>query len=245
MGKQNKQPVIGISMCLDERLVRPGIRYSIVRAEYGQHVRAAGGQPIYLENHIDPDVAAELCDGIIISGGEDINPILYGQQQSIPHAIEPVERTEWDHKLIEACDKKGIKILGVCYGSQLLNLHYGGTLVQDIATEKAKPLDHGNSDVSAMQRVRFQYDFLSFQKDDYVETAHRHHQAVSELAPGFTAAALADDGVVEAIAGHGHYGIQWHAESDGTAPAIYGSFIALCAGQPESDLALDPIPDAA
>jgi putative glutamine amidotransferase len=245
MGTQNKQPIIGISMCLDERLVRKGIRYSIVRHEYGESVRAAGGQPIFLEGTIDPEVAAELCDGIIISGGEDINPKLYGEKQPLPHATEPTDRTEWERKLVDACDRYGVKILGVCYGSQLLNFHYGGTLVQDIASEKTKALDHGSSDGSVMQRVRFQNDFLSFAKGDYVETAHRHHQAVGKLAPGFMATAVADDGVIEAIAGHGHFGIQWHSESDGTAPAIYGSFIRLCAGETESDLALSPFPETA
>jgi putative glutamine amidotransferase len=232
-------------MCLDERLVRPGVRYSIIRSEYARSVRAAGGQPIFLENHIDPEVAAEMCDGIIISGGEDIDPALYGQKQTMQHAIEPSERTEWERKLIDACDKQGIHILGVCYGSQLLNFHYGGSLRQDIASEQAGALDHGSSDGSVMQRVKFAQDFLSFQKGDYVETAHRHHQAVGELAPGMSAVAVADDGVVEAIAGHGHYGIQWHAESDGTAPAIYGAFVALCAGQTEAEFDYDPAPEAA
>ena len=135
--------------------------------------------------------------------------------------------------------------MGVCYGSQLLNLHYGGTLMQDIATELSGALHHGSSDGSVLQRVKFNRDFLSFQKDDYVETAHRHHQAVGRLAPGFTAAAVANDGVIEAIVGHGHYGIQWHAESDGTAASIYGAFVMLCAGETEANLLVDPIPRSA
>jgi putative glutamine amidotransferase len=245
MGKKHKQPIIGISMCLDERLVRPGVRYSIIRSEYARSVRAAGGQPVFLENHIDPAVAVELCDGIIISGGEDIEPALYGQKQSVEHATEPSDRTVWERKLIDACDKKGVHILGVCYGSQLLNWHYGGTLLQDIASQQPDAIDHGSSEGSVMQRVKFASDFLSFQKGDYVETAHRHHQAVGDLAPGFSAVAIADDGVVEAIAGKGHFGIQWHSESDGTAPAIYGAFVALCAGEPTPELDYDPAPEAA
>jgi putative glutamine amidotransferase len=245
MGKKHKQPIIGISMCLDERLVRKGVRYSIIRSEYARSVRAAGGQPIFLENHIDPAVAAELCDGIIISGGEDIDPALYGQKQTMQHAIEPSERTVWERKLIDACDKQGIHILGVCYGSQLLNFHYGGSLRQDIASEQTGALDHGSSDGSVMQRVKFAQDFLSFSKGDSVETAHRHHQAINKLAKGFDIAAETGDGVVEAIAGHGHYGIQWHSESDGTAPAIYGAFVALCAGQTEAEFDYDPAPETA
>jgi putative glutamine amidotransferase len=245
MRAHNKQPIIGISMCLDERLVRPGVRYSIIRSEYARSVRAAGGQPIFLENHIDPAVAVELCDGIIISGGEDIEPEFYGQANRLGKNMEPAERTAWDLKLIDAADKAGVHILGVCYGLQLLNVHYGGTLYQDISAEQGTGTFHGDSEGSAMQRVQFAHDFLSFAKGDSVETAHRHHQAVNRLAKGFDIVAVTDDGIVEAIAGHGHYGIQWHSESDGTAPAIYGAFVALCAGQPQAEFEYDPAPEAA
>jgi putative glutamine amidotransferase len=231
-------------MCLDEVRFRKGIRYSVIRHEYGEQVRASGGQPIFLENTIDPEIAAELCDGIIISGGEDIDPSFYGQENKHTKIREPVERTGWERKLIDACDKKGINVLGVCYGMQLLNVHYGGTLYQDMLAEKGDIIDHGSSDASVMQRVRFAADFLGFSKGDFVETAHRHHQAVNQLAAGFTAIASAEDGVIEAIAGRGHYGIQWHSESDGTAPTIYGSFIALCAGETEAEYAYDPAPEA-
>lgn len=232
-------------MCLDEVRFRKGIQYSVIRHEYGEQVRASGGQPIFLENTIDPTVAAELCDGIIISGGEDIEPSFYGQEDEHTKIREPAERTEWERKLIEACDKKGIRILGVCYGMQLLNVHYGGTLYQDMKAQRDDILDHGSSDGSVVQRVKFSDDFLSFQKDDSVATAHRHHQAVRDMAHGFKAIAIAEDGIIEAIAGRGHYGIQWHSESDGTAPMIYGSFVALCAGEIDPDLVLAPAPEVA
>ncbi len=243
MVKQNKQPIIGISMCLDEVRFRTGIRYSVIRHEYGEQVRASGGQPIFLENTIDPEVAAGLCDGIIISGGEDIEPSFYGQADKHTKIQEPADRTEWERKLIDACDRKGISILGVCYGMQLLNVHYGGTLYQDMQAEKGDVIDHGSSAASCLQRVQFNQDFLSFQQGDSVETAHRHHQAVREIAQGFEVIATTNDGIVEAIAGHGHYGIQWHSESDGTAPSIYGSFVALCAGEAPESLGLSPSPE--
>lgn len=233
-------------MSLDKNgMVREGVNYSFIRREYGEEVRAQGGQPIFLDSTIDPAVAAELCDGIIISGGADIDPAFYGQAPTHSKKFEPRDRTEWEHKLIAACDQKGIHILGVCYGLQLLNVHYGGTLYQDIAAEQGTTKDHGTSGGSVMQRVQFADDFLSFAKGDSVETAHRHHQAARDIAKGFTVIAQTEDGIVEAIAGHGHYGIQWHSESDGTAPAIYGSFIALCAGESAANLALNPLPEAA
>jgi putative glutamine amidotransferase len=246
MHHKHKQPIIGITMKYDNGvLVREGVDYSIIRREYGEEVRAAGGQPIFLDGSIDPEVAVGMCDGIVITGGEDIDPSLYRGQQLLDHALEPVERTLWERKLIDACDKKRIRILGVCYGSQLLNVHYGGTLYQDIAAEAGSSMFHGSSAEQAMHRVKFAADFLSFQKNDFVETAHRHHQAVKVVAPGFTPVAQAEDGIVEAIAGHGHFGIQWHAESDGTASDIYGAFVALCAGKElETHGHLSPLPEA-
>jgi putative glutamine amidotransferase len=238
-------PIIGISMCWDRRLVRPGVDYSILRREYGQSVMAAGGQPIYLDSSIHPEVAASLCDGIIISGGEDMEPELYGQERQTDFPLEPFGRTLWEQHLIDACDARGIHILGVCYGLQLLNVHYGGTLHQDITGEEGSGLYHGDSGASSMQRVRFNEAFLSFDAGDSVETAHRHHQAIDRVAAGFRVAAATDDGTVEAIAGHGHYGVQWHAESDGTAPAIYGAFVSLCAGADASQPRLNPVPENA
>lgn len=246
MVKKNKQPIIGISMSLDKNgTVREGVDYSFIRREYGEQVRASGGQPIFLDSTIDPEVAAELCNGIIISGGQDIEPSFYGKESTNAAPLEPGERTEWERKLIESCDRNGVHILGVCYGMQLLNVHYGGTLYQDIATEQGTTTNHGASGASAMQRVRFADDFLSFSEGDSVATAHRHHQAVHAIAKGFSVIATAEDGIVEAIAGHGHYGIQWHSESDGTAPTIYGAFIALCSGESNDELALSPAPEAA
>lgn len=231
-------------MSLDKRgQMREGIDYNFVRREYGQAVMTAGGQPIFLDNTINPRVAAELCDGVIISGGDDIYPKIYGQKPASTFPYEPTERTLWERRLIEACDHAGVRVLGVCYGMQVLNVHYGGTLYQDIHKEQGTTMQHGSQTTSDMQRVTFAKDFLSFAKGDSVQTAHRHHQAVKQLGKGFTSIAKTDDGIVEAIAGHGHFGIQWHSESDGTAPDIYGAFVALCAGEPEIATASDLAPE--
>jgi putative glutamine amidotransferase len=96
----------------------------------------------------------------------------------------------------------------VCYGAQLLNVHYGGTLYQDIISERGSALRHGSSSRPATHEVTFMHDFLGFPKDYTVMTTHRHHQAVHKLAKGFQVTARTADGVIEAIAGHGHYGIQ-------------------------------------
>lgn len=216
-------------MSLDESgFIREGIDYSFIRRDYGQALHEAGAEPLFLDSSIDPHVAASLCDGIVISGGQDINPSLYAQEKRTDGSLEPLERTTWERRLINACDERAVPILGICYGQQLLNVHYGGTLYQDIASEHGSALSHGTSSRASMHNVTFVSDGLGFRSGDTAVSASRHHQAVDQLAPGFDVVARADDGIIEAIKGHGHYGIQWHPESDGTASIIYRAFVGVC-----------------
>lgn len=241
------QPIIGITMSLDTTgEIRPGVEYSFIRREYGEQVRNAGGQPVFLDPAIAPAVAARMCDGIVISGGKDIHPSQYHTRISdFAEQFEPTPRTNWERELITACDWANVPILGVCYGSQLLNIHYGGTLYQDLATERPGSANHGVSAQAEIHPVTFATDFLGFKKSAAVPTAHRHHQAIHELAPGFTVSAYAPDGTIEAIAGHGHYGIQWHAESDGTASKIYTAYINTCRQAARPHPLSDLLPESA
>lgn len=242
---QNKQMIIGVTMALDNYgKIHEGINYSYIRRDYGLALKEAGAHPIFFEEGIDPFVAASLCDGIIISGGEDIDPSLYGEECRTKGIIEPKARTLWERELIDACDEHGVPILGICYGQQLLNIHYGGTIYQDIVTEVENHVDHGNSYAAQMHKVSFHADSLGFEKGHEVTSASRHHQAVKDIAPGFEVVARAEDGVIEAIKGRGHYGIQWHPESDGTAGQIYGAFVDACR-QPESFALTDFLPEPA
>lgn len=227
---KHKRPVIGITLAYDKTgVIREGVEYGYIRKEYGAEVKAAGGEAIFLDENIDPITAAELCDGIIISGGEDIEPIFYGQTNTFARPTEPAERTAWEQKLIAACDKRSKAILGICYGLQLLNVHYGGTLFQDIRHEFGSEFDHGSSSAPVFHNVTFAENFLGFVRGETVQVASRHHQAVHDLAPGFRPIAVADDDLVEAITNGRHFGIQWHSESDGTAAQIYSAFIKYCA----------------
>ena len=223
------RPIIGITMCYDDAdLINQGVEYSYIRREYGLAVQQAGGEPVFLDPSIDPLVAATLCDGVVISGGQDIDPALYGQVPQTDEPQEPRARTDWESQLIDACDEWNRPILGICYGEQLLNVHYGGTLHQDITHAHDNPLEHGSSKQAAHHTVTFLQDFASFAAGEKAIVAARHHQAVHRLAPGFSVAARADDGCIEAIIGNGHMGVQWHAESDETGEVIYGAFIQRC-----------------
>jgi putative glutamine amidotransferase len=223
------QPIIGITMCFDSNdLINTGVEYNYVRREYSIALQKAGAQPLFLDPSIDPLVAAQLCDGIVISGGEDIDPTLYGQSAAGMKQQEPRVRTDWERQLIDACDEWNRPILGICYGEQLLNVHYGGTLHQDIATNLDSTLDHGTSGAAAYHEVVFEQDFLGYKKGDRTVVAARHHQSINKIAPGFDVVARSSDGGIEAVAGRGHVGVQWHAESDDTAAKVYGAFVTGC-----------------
>lgn len=225
--------LIAITMCYDASdMITPGVENSFIRREYGESVRRAGGQPIFVDASGDPEFIAELVDGVIISGGQDIDPQFYGQPNRHCGQLEPRARTEWENCLIDACDAHHVPILGICYGCQLLNVHYGGTLYQDIAAELGSSLDHGTSRQAAIHDVTFDDDILGYKQGEIMPSTARHHQAVHELASGFTVAGHASDGVIEAIQGRGHYGIQWHPESDVTAAMIYSEFVRRCVGRP-------------
>lgn len=228
-----RQTIIGITTSIDrEDLIRPGVEYSYVRREYAAAVHAVGAQPILLTPSISPEAAAELCDGIIISGGDDIHPGFYGEELTHGEIMEKLDRTEWEMELIAACDEVGVPILGICYGHQLLNVYYGGNLYQDIVKETDSDFYHGDGDMQVNHGVTFREDFMGFKAGEKATIASRHHQAIKTLAPGFRAVVHADDGTIEAMVGHGHYGMQWHVESDDSYKKIYGAFAKLC--QPRS-----------
>jgi putative glutamine amidotransferase len=170
-----------------------------------QLIASVGAIPIVLNPDMTMDVIMELCDGIVISGGEDIEPHFYNAEP-IPtlRPYEPAPRFVWEKSLIEACDEAGVSILGICYGMQRLNVHYGGTLIQDISTYHPDNVGHDWT----THKLRFERDFLGMKSTGVHQIDSRHHQAIERLAEGFVVSAVAPDGIIEAIEGHGHYGMQ-------------------------------------
>jgi putative glutamine amidotransferase len=228
MKKTNTKPFIGIVPSFDEgnRIPAGGgnIKRIYIRHEYMHLLAQVGAVPLVLNPDMTYEEITELCDGIVLSGGEDIDPTLYGQEK-IPQPrrryIEPSHRYEWESGLINACDKAGVSILGICYGMQRLNVHYGGTLIQDIPTFMPDNIGHDHT----THHITFDHDFLSMKETGVHEINSRHHQAIDRLAEGFTVCAAAPDGIIEAIQGYGHFGMQWHPESDETGAHIYRAFI--------------------
>ena len=222
-----KRPVIGITPALDLAKKLPDSHAThYLRRTYTEVLSEVGAVPLILNLDMTIESILELCDGIVISGGEDIDPLIYGEEPlKVPGRLgEPTIRVNWERQLIDACDSVGMPILGICYGMQLLNIHYGGSLYQDIPLELPDSISHELTH----HDIKFTDDFLGYSAGDVRDVESRHHQAVHDIAPGFEACAVAPDGIVEAFRGRGHFGMQWHPESDLTGVRVYRSFVEAC-----------------
>ena len=222
-----RQPIIGISPSFDEGVKLPNsMATHYVRRTYTEVLASVGAVPLIINMDMPIGVILSLCDGVVISGGEDIEPNFYDEDllDTPGSAREPRSRTEWEMKLIEGCDDIGLPVLGICYGMQLLNVYYGGTLYQDIGTEKPENIGHLNT----THDVEFVDNFLGYRAGDIRPIASRHHQAVDVVADDFIVTAVAADGIIEAISNGRHYGMQWHPESDTTGAHVYRSFVERC-----------------
>jgi putative glutamine amidotransferase len=225
-----KQSIIGIVPSFDEGALISGgpggIKRVFIRRDYMQALAHVGATPLILSPDMPMDDIMALCDGIVISGGQDIDPMCYNEQPLPEIRLrEPAERFTWEKELIEACDLANRPIFGICYGLQRLNVHYGGSLIQDIPTEIGTHVRHDNIE----HEVTFQKTFLGIEPGQTRMVASRHHQAVGRLGDNVVECASTHDGIVEAAyINDRHFGIQWHAESDVTGAHMYRAFVEHC-----------------
>lgn len=180
------------------------------------------------------DSLLAIADGILISGGKDVNPNLYGKGDEIERCgkINP-KRDSLEFKMINYALTKKIPLLGICRGEQITNVSQGGTLVIDIPTDiGTKILHRGTDSTKAYHEVELVKESLLYSicegKTDTVRSSH--HQAVENLAPDFMASAHSPDGVIEAIefidkSQHPFFiGLQWHPEKMAYNNVLSGCF---------------------
>lgn len=241
------KPLIGISCGTfhDRAWCPPSFGH---RKTYVDAIMNAGGAPLLIPPVTDePTLRAlyERLDGLLLAGGGDIDPELYGAE---PHEkIGPVDplRDGAELPMARWAVADGKPVLGICRGIQVINVALGGTLYQDLPSQIGDAVQHN----------------LSYEREDWTHMAHAitiapgsrlagligvqtmttnslHHQAVRDIAPGLHAVAWAPDGVIEALEASTDQfliGVQCHPEAlqgevDPRWQALFAAFVASCAG---------------
>lgn len=229
------RPVIGLSGHRDQAAwAHWDTSTDLLHATYVDSVISAGGQPVILPtaNGVTPDVVSRL-DGLIITGGPDVSPALYGHEPHLETAATHPERDRNELAMLERALDLKIPVLAICRGAQLLNVWAGGTLEQHLPGDPAR-LDHGAGGVFAERQIRVLPDtWMHAAVGASTESSCHHHQAVDRLGAGLVATAFAEDGTVEAFERPGAsiaIAVEWHPEETGGGP-IFAAFVAAAANR--------------
>ncbi len=166
---------------------------------------------------------ANECDGLILTGGEDIDPSLYNEKNHPKLGKVSIERDKFEIDLFKAFLNSGKKILGVCRGQQLVNVALGGTLIQDIPSLVISDITHTTPDdkwFSIAHDVYASSDkFLSIFKSDSIKVNSIHHQSIDKLAEPLEVIGKSKDNVIEAcVLKNQVLTVQWHPETMWDAP---------------------------
>ena len=195
--------------------------------DYKQSVLHVGGDVRVVDSAMTAAAALDGADGLMLTGGDDVEPSRYGEP--VHAATVPAEsgRDEFELALVRAARERRLPIFAICRGIQVLNVACGGTLVQDIPSQVSGGVKHTftvppNAPYTLAHEVWVEKDSLLARLlgdrviADSCEVNSRHHQAVKEVAPGFRVSATAPDGVIEAIEDPTLpfcLGVQWHPEN--------------------------------
>ena len=226
------RPLIGLSTYREQ--ARWGVwdqPADLLATTYADSVQRAGGVPVLLPP-VDPasaTYAVGRLDGLVVTGGADVDPGRYGAE---PHPLTVTWRTDrdaWELALLEAADSRGVPVLGICRGMQVMAVHSGGTLDQHLPetvghqTHSPSGPEFGDVDVETCPGTR-----LRVLVGDRSSVGCHHHQSVREH-PGFIVAARAEDGTVEAMEAPGErfrVAVQWHPETRADAGLFAGLMAA-------------------
>ena len=194
--------------------------------DYILSILRAGALPLILPM-IPPDEpqyqelmekALASVDGLVFTGGPDIDPAYYGEDMLPGCHLPFFDRDKADMTLMEKTLKTRKPFLGICRGIQVLNAAMGGSLYQDLPSQLRLPLAHAQTGVSEAHQAVLEKDSLiySLMQAETVTVNSRHHQAVKDVAPGLKTSAKSQDGIVEAlefIDGRPALAVQWHPEN--------------------------------
>ena len=232
-GGTSVRPLIGLTPSISDNH-----KQTTENLDYTDAVRRSGALPLIIPMTDDEDMLLEVfdkMDGFVFTGGADITPSLYGQE-TLPAcgSTEPM-RDRMEMILLRRCLETGKPFLAICRGFELLNIALGGTLYQDIETQRPDSLYHPCYSTPADQVhtviVVPGTRLMSIENAEEVHVNSRHHQGVNEVGKGLVISARASDGLVEGLELPDHpfaVGVQWHPETlSSFAPEAQRLFDAL------------------
>lgn len=236
-----KRPLIGITAGLNDQE-----KYQTLSRYFMEAILAQGGMPVMLPLTTDEDVLSgylEMLDGVLFSGGGDVDPMTFGEyQHPACGAICPL-RDEHELTLARLLLERGnLPALGICRGVQVMNIALGGDIYQDLPSEypgtliahrQKQPAQYAAHPVEVAEGSLLAR--ITGQKHLMVNTLH--HQAIRKLG-AWQACATAPDGVIEAAEMKEHpffLGVQWHPErlyeEDKAAASLFAAFVQACANR--------------
>ncbi len=239
----SSKPVIGIASWRQTAEVW-GSRMSIFQLDesYIDRVRIAGGLPVLLP-HVDPEdvfATVDRIDALILTGGDDVDPSSYGAVDEGVSISNDAIADQHEIALLKAAVHHEIPVLGICRGAQIINIAYGGTLVQEITAEDNQSHPTRPKSLDEILAMRHSISLAPKSKlagvlgtaDRIVNTTH--HQAISQVASGFRPVAWAPDGTIEAIESTDDrhiLAVQWHPEKlpPPRDQELFNSHIAIAA----------------
>ena len=210
--------------------------------DYIESVKRAGATVLEVSADDDPGTVAGRVDGVVLTGGSDVNPDFYGASPHALYSASEPGRDAFEIALVRAATEAGLPIFAICRGMQVLNVALGGDLVQDIPSEVNGALSHDVREprfAIAHEVWASKGSRLSTLMQEKLEDAEscpvnsRHHQAVRHLGRGLEIVATAPDGVIEAVEGPGPFclGVQWHPENfwrTGEFRPLFEGFVDAC-----------------
>jgi putative glutamine amidotransferase len=223
------KPRIGISKCSK-------------MADYEESVRAAGGDPVVLDwSTMSVADALAAVDGILLTGGPDVDPARYGETAHPRVYRADPGRDAFELKLSARALEQNTPLLAICRGMQVLNVAAGGSLFQDIPSDVPGAASHAVTEpknaIAHAIAVAPGSRVATLLARTHAQVNSRHHQAVSRTAPGFIVTATAPDGVVEAVEkpdARFCVGVEWHPENFVESGEFAGLFRGLVMAAEES-----------
>lgn len=193
-----------------------GLEFDLHFADYGASVAAAGGVPVELTRDADVAEVVAHLDGLVLTGGADLDPALYGEEPDPDLGEVEESRDRWEMALYRAAREAGIPVLAVCRGLQLVNVAAGGSLRQHVAIDEGA--GHPQWDVDGHEpthavRVSDGTMLASIGPTDLAVNS-LHHQVVARVGEGLVVSAVASDGIVEGLESPDGsvLAVQWHPE---------------------------------